>query len=247
MRLDNCAALRPRPLDQIDGLRLAYRGARPEDVLAGVYAEFPDEVALVSSFGADAAVLLHMVSRIDRDFPVLMLETQMLFQETLDYQRELSEHLGLRNVRNLTPDAAEVSREDPDGTLNAFNADACCDLRKVRPLDRALRRWPVTISGRKRFQAATRASIEVFDVQDGRLRVNPLADWSAVEVRAYMTEHGLPLHPLVARGYPSIGCAPCTTPVRPGEDARAGRWRGVDKIECGIHYGADGRILRVAS
>ncbi len=103
MRLDDCTALRPRPLDQLDGLRLAYRGARPEDVLAGVYAEFPDEVALVSSFGADAAVLLHMVSRIDRDFPVLMLETQMLFPETLAYQTELSAHLGLRNVRNLRP------------------------------------------------------------------------------------------------------------------------------------------------
>lgn len=247
MRLDNCAALRPRPLDQIDGLRLAYRGARPEDVLAGVYAEFPDEVALVSSFGADAAVLLHMVSRIDRDFPVLMLETQMLFQETLDYQRELSEHLGLRNVRNLTPDAAEVSREDPDGTLNAFNADACCDLRKVRPLDRALRRWPVTITGRKRFQASTRAGLEVFEADGPRLKVNPLALWRSEEIRSYMDRYDLPRHPLVARGFPSIGCEPCTTRVLPGEDERAGRWRGTDKVECGIHFGADGRILRKAS
>lgn len=246
MRLDDCTTLKAHPLEQLDGLRLAYRGARPEDVLAGVYADFPDDVALVSSFGADAAVLLHMVSRIDPRFPVLMLETQMLFPETLAYQSELAAHLGLLNLRNLRPDPAEVAAVDPDGTLNGRDPDACCDLRKVRPLDRALRRWPVTISGRKRFQAATRSTIEVFDVQDGRLRVNPLADWTAGDVRAYMTEHDLPLHPLVAKGYPSIGCAPCTTPVRPGEDPRAGRWRGVDKVECGIHYGADGRILRAS-
>jgi len=246
MRLDDCTTLRAHPLDELEGLRLAYRGARPEDVLAGVYAEFPDEVALVSSFGADAAVLLHMVSRIDRRFPVLMLETQMLFPETLAYQSELAAHLGLQNLRNLRPDPAEVAAVDPDGTLNAQDADACCDLRKVRPLDRALRRWPVTISGRKRFQSSTRAEIEVFEAQDGRLRVNPLASWNATDVRAYMAQHGLPLHPLVSRGYPSIGCAPCTTPVKPGEDARAGRWRGVDKVECGIHIGADGRILRAS-
>jgi phosphoadenosine phosphosulfate reductase len=247
MRLDHHDGLKARPLDQLEGLRLAFAGARPEDVLAGAYAEFPGEVALVSSFGADAAVLLHMVAQIDRDFPVLMLETLMLFPETLEYQRTLAAHLGLRNVRNVYPKPAELMVEDPDGTLNRRDPDACCDLRKVRPLDRALARWPVTISGRKRFQAATRSTIEVFEAQDGRLRVNPLADWSAQDVRAYMTDHALPLHPLVDRGFPSIGCAPCTTAVRPGEDPRAGRWRGVDKVECGIHYGTDGRILRRAS
>ncbi|MBA3326029.1 MAG: phosphoadenylyl-sulfate reductase [Rhodobacteraceae bacterium] len=247
MRLDPYAGLKAQPLEALDGLRLAFAGARPQDLLAGVYAEFPGEVALVSSFGADAAVLLHMVSEMDRDFPVLMLETLMLFPETLAYQRDLAMHLGLRNVRNIYPDAAELMADDPDGTLNRRDPDACCDLRKVRPLDRTLQRWPVTISGRKRFQASTRSTIEVIEAHDDRLRINPLADWSAGEVRAYMTAHALPLHPLVARGYPSIGCAPCTTAVRPGEDDRAGRWRGAEKVECGIHYGADGRILRAAN
>ncbi len=246
MRLDPNVAVRARPLDRIDALRLTYGGARPRDVLAGVHAEFPGQVALISSFGADAAVLLHMVSEIDRAFPVLMLDTLMLFQETLDYQRELVGILGLTNVRNLRPDPADLLREDPDDTLNRRDTDGCCDIRKVRPLERALAEFTVTISGRKRFQAATRSEIEVFEAHEGRLRINPLASWGSPDIRAYMAARGLPPHPLVAKGYPSIGCAPCTTPVAPGEDPRAGRWRGSDKTECGIHFGADGRSRRAS-
>jgi phosphoadenosine phosphosulfate reductase len=244
MRLDQDVAYRARPLDRIEALRLTYGGARPQDLLAGVYAEFPGEVALISSFGADAAVLLHMAAQIDRDFPVLMLDTLMLFQETLDYQRELASLLGLTNVQNLRPDPADLVRIDPGDTLHQRDTDACCDIRKMRPLERALELFPVSISGRKRFQAATRSRVEVFEAHEDRLRISPLAGWSAPDIRNYMTARGLPSHPLVARGYPSIGCAPCTTPVQPGEDPRAGRWRGSDKQECGIHFGADGRVLR---
>ena len=245
MRLDT--VVDSTPLDRLDALRLTYRGARAENVLAGILAEFPGQVALVSSFGAEAAVLLHMVSRIDPATPVLMIDTLMLFDETLAYQRDLSAHLGLRNVRHLRPEAADLAALDPDDTLHQRDPDACCVIRKVAPLDRALARWPVTVTGRKRFQSSTRAALEVFDADGPRLKVNPLAHWRAAEIRAYMDLHELPRHPLVARGYPSIGCAPCTTRVMPGEDARAGRWRGTDKIECGIHIGADGRILRAAS
>ena len=245
MRLES--ALRASPLDRIDGLRLAYAAARPEDVLAGVLAEFPGDVALVSSFGAEAAVLLNMVAELDRDLPVLMIDSLMLFPETLQYQRDLAAHLGLTNVQHLHPDAADLARLDPDGTLHQRDPDACCVIRKVAPLDRALRRWPVSISGRKRFQAATRAALDVFEWDDTRLRVNPLAHWQAADIRTYMDAHDLPRHPLVAKGFPSIGCAPCTTRVMPGEDERAGRWRGSEKVECGIHFGADGRILRAAS
>jgi phosphoadenosine phosphosulfate reductase len=244
MRLDQDVAYRARPLDRIEALRLTYGGARPQDLLAGVYAEFPGEVALISSFGADAAVLLHMAAQIDRDFPVLMLDTLMLFQETLDYQRELASLLGLTNVQNLLPDPSDLARIDPGDTLHQRDTDACCDIRKMRPLERALTLFPVSISGRKRFQATTRAQVEVFEAHEDRLRISPLAGWSAPDIRNYMTARGLPSHPLVARGYPSIGCAPCTTPVQPGEDPRAGRWRGSDKQECGIHFGADGRVLR---
>ena len=246
MRLEPVIPRRADPLDRIEALRLTYAGAQAQDVLAGVYAEFPDEMAVVSSFGADAAVLLHMVSEIDKAFPVLMLDTLMLFPETLAYQAELAALLGLTNVQNLTPDPEDVGGADPTGTLHQYDTDACCEIRKVLPLERALVRYPVTISGRKRFQAATRATLEVFERHDDRLRINPLAAWDARDLRDYMTAQALPLHPLVAQGYPSIGCAPCTTPVKPGEDARAGRWRGSEKIECGIHFGADGRIFRVA-
>lgn len=246
MRLD-CGALRAAPLDRVEALRLTYGDAPAEDVLAGALAEFPDQIALVSSFGAEAAVLLHMVSELDRDLPVLMIDSLMLFDETLDYQRTLSAHLGLTNVQHLQPDATDLARLDPDGTLHQRDTDACCVIRKVAPLDRALRRWPVTISGRKRFQASTRVALEVFEADGERLRINPLALWSAQDLRDYMTAHDLPRHPLVARGFKSIGCWPCTTPVADGEDDRAGRWRGSDKVECGIHFGADGRILRVAS
>jgi phosphoadenosine phosphosulfate reductase len=246
MRLDH-GALRAQPLDRIAALRLAFGAGEAEDVLAGVLAEFPGEVALVSSFGAEAAVLLKMVADIDRDLPVLMIDSLMLFEETLEYQRTLSTHLGLRNVQHLRPEPTDVARLDPDGTLHQWDMDACCDIRKVLPLERALRHWPVSISGRKRFQAATRAELEVFEEDGERLRVNPLAFWSAQDLRDYMDLHDLPRHPLVARGFRSIGCWPCTTPVADGEDDRAGRWRGSEKVECGIHYGADGRILRVAS
>jgi phosphoadenosine phosphosulfate reductase len=245
MRLES--VVRADPIDRVDGLRLAYRDVPAEDILAGVLAEFPDQAAMVSSFGAEAAVLLHMVAEIDRHLPVLMIDSLLLFEETLAYQRTLSDHLGLTNVQHLHPDAMDLARLDPDATLHQRDTDACCAIRKVAPLDRALRRWPVSITGRKRFQAHTRATLDVFEADGDRLRVNPLAHWSAQDLRAYMDAHDLPRHPLVARGFRSIGCWPCTTPVAEGEDDRAGRWRGSDKVECGIHFGADGRILRVAS
>lgn len=246
MRLDQ-GALRATPLDRVEGLRLTFGEASAEDVLAGVLAEFPGEVALVSSFGAEAAVLLKMVADIDRDLPVLMIDSLLLFEETLDYQRTLSQHLGLRNVQVLKPLELDLARLDPDATLHERDTDLCCEIRKVLPLDRALRRWPVSITGRKRFQASTRATLEVFEEDGERLKVNPLARWSAQDLKDYMDAHDLPRHPLVARGFKSIGCWPCTTPVAEGEDERAGRWRGSEKVECGIHFGADGRILRAAS
>lgn len=247
MRLDCAGALAAQPLDRVEALRLAYGDAPAEAVLEATLCAFPDQVAMVSSFGAEAAVLLKMIADIDRDLPVLMIDSLLLFEETLGYQRTLAAHLGLRNVQIIRPNPSDLARIDPDDTLHQRDPDSCCEVRKVLPLDRALRAWPVSISGRKRFQASSRAALEVFEPDGERLKVNPLAHWSAQDLRAYMDRHALPRHPLVAKGFRSIGCQPCTTPVRDGEDDRAGRWRGTDKIECGIHFGADGRILRVAS
>lgn len=233
-------------LDRAEALSLRWAGARPEAVIAATLAEFPGRAALVSSFGAESAVLLHMLAQVDRTAPVLLIDTLLLFEETLAYQRALADRLGLVNVRHLRPDRGTLARLDPEGTLHGRDPDACCGLRKVAPLDRARRRWPVTISGRKRHQTAERARLGLFESHGDRIEVSPLAGWTPAALAAYRERHALPAHPLVARGFRSIGCAPCTTPVAEGEDERAGRWRGRAKVECGIHFGPDGRVRRAA-
>ena len=174
---------------------------------------------------------------------MLFLDTEMLFPETLRHQEEVAEALGLSDVRRIAPDRGATFLRDGDGLLHRRDPDACCALRKTEPLARALAPFDAWITGRKRHQGRARAAMPLVEAADGRLKVNPLAGWSREDVRAYARAHDLPRHPLVARGYPSIGCAPCTTPVRPGEDERAGRWRGLDKDECGIHF-EDGRAVR---
>lgn len=202
------------------------------------------QVALVSSFGAESVVLLHLVSVIAPETPVLFVDTRMLFQETLDYQRELAEKLHLCDVRTIRAAQPRVAFEDPDGTLHQFNTDACCAVRKIEPLERALTPFDGWITGRKRFQGATRESVEFFEAEgDLRIKVNPLAHWGREDLEDYMINNRLPRHPLVAKGYPSIGCAPCTSPVKEGEDPRAGRWRNSQKTECGIHF-INGRATR---
>lgn len=202
--------------------------------------------ALVSSFGAESIVLLHMAAVIDRNTPVLFIDTEMLFTETLVYQTEVSERLGLTNLQIIR--AADIATRDPDGTLHQRDTDACCALRKTEPLNKALAGYDGWITGRKRFQSGTRAALEFFEIEDGtgRIKVNPLAHWAPEDVRAYMEENRLPRHPLVAKGYPSIGCFPCTSPVADGEDPRAGRWRDQNKDECGIHF-INGKMVRTGA
>ncbi|MCS6987753.1 MAG: phosphoadenylyl-sulfate reductase [Sphingomonadaceae bacterium] len=193
-------------------------------------------VAVVSSFGAESAVLLDMVAAVDRAAPVLFVNTLRLFPETLAYARELSRHLGLKDVRWLVPEQARLEERDPRALRWSYDPDGCCHVRKVEPLEAALTEFDCWISGRKRYQSATRAGLPKMERDAaGRLKLNPLADWTAEKLRAYAMRRGLPPHPLVAAGYLSIGCQPCTSRVRPGEDPRAGRWRGWDKTECGIH------------
>ena len=203
-------------------------------------------VALVSSFGAESVVLLHMISEIDKATPVIFLDTEMLFPETLTYQREVSEALGLTDVRVISPDRNEVLTEDVDGILHLADTDACCDLRKTRPLEKALADFGGWITGRKQFQNGQRAQLPLYEKDGRRIKVNPLAKWSAAELKSYMDAHNLPRHPLVSQGYPSIGCMPCTTRVSDHEDPRAGRWRGKEKTECGIHF-ENGNATRVVA
>lgn len=198
------------------------------------------KTALVSSFGAESVVLLHMASVMNRHTPILFLETGMLFPETLTYQKDLAQHLGLTDVRLIRPDTTDLFAQDQEGDLHQTNPDACCTIRKTAPLDRALEGFDAWITGRKRFQTGTRAALEFFEAGDLRLKINPLAHWTPEDVADYMDNNRLPRHPLVAQGYPSLGCAPCTARVAPGADPRSGRWQGQEKTECGIHFTARG-------
>ena len=242
-RLPDVLDTAPRFTDA-DAARLnaEFDGKSALDVLAAVLR--PDggvagRVAMVSSFGAESAVLLHLVAQVDPAAPVLFLETGKHFAETLAYRDLLIERLGLTNVINLRPDEAELAKKDESGLRWSYDPDGCCDIRKVRPLARALAGFDASITGRKAFQASTRAGLPRFELDRtdsaGRLKVNPIIDWALADVAAYFAAHDLPAHPLVEQGYPSIGCSPCTSKVAPGEDPRSGRWTGWDKVECGIH------------
>lgn len=220
-------------------LNAAYRHHSAIAVLArALHDPEAGRLALVSSFGAESVVLLHMVALARRDTPVIFLETGMLFAETLVYQQELAERLGLTDMRIIRPDPARLAAEDGDAALHRRAPDACCALRKTAPLQGALQGFDGWITGRKRYQGGARAGLEFFEVEEGasRLKVNPLAHWQRGDAQTYIEENRLPRHPLVARGYPSIGCMPCTAPVKEGEDERAGRWQGSIKTECGIHF-----------
>ncbi len=201
-------------------------------------------IALVSSFGAESVVLLHMISVMKPDTPVIFIDTEMLFPETIQYQLDLVEALDLRDLRRIRPAPVRVAAHDPDGLLHQTDTDSCCALRKTVPLQTALGGFDAWITGRKRFQGNSRQTLDFFENElDMRIKINPLAHWSPQDVQDYIINNRLPRHPLVAKGYPSIGCAPCTSPVKEGEDPRAGRWRGSKKEECGIHF-VDGKIVR---
>ncbi len=192
-------------------------------------------IAVVSSFGAESAVLLALVAEIDPTTPVLFVDTGQHFPETLAYRDTLAWHLGLSDLRSPSLTPAEQAAHDPDGELWAFDPEACCRLRKVAPLDRALAPFEAWITGRKRHQAFTRTALPVHERVDGRVKVNPLAAWTPAQIMAEFERRALPRHPLAENGYLSIGCAPCTRAVAAGEDPRAGRWAGMAKVECGIH------------
>jgi phosphoadenosine phosphosulfate reductase len=222
-------------VEQAARLNALLGDATPQQVIAASVREFGDEIAAVSSFGADSAVLLHMIAEVDPDLPILFLDTGKHFGETLEYRNALAADLGLRRLEIVHPKAEVLSARDPDGLLHKASTDACCDIRKVEPMARAVEPYSAWLTGRKRFQAATRGELPAFEAVGERARINPLARWTTADLADYMRRHALRENPLVAYGYLSIGCFPCTQPVQPGEDARSGRWAGQAKIECGIH------------
>lgn len=210
--------------------------------------EFAGKIALFSSFGADSALLIALVAEIDPTVPVLFLETGKHFNETLEYLDHLTALFGLKDVRLLKPKEDLLHRIDPDGTLWNKQPNRCCWLRKVEPLERHLKEsgFEAVITGRKSYQTTERGKLETIELyDDGKFRINPLAGWQKAALKAAFDIRALPQHPLVAQGYPSIGCKPCTSIVLPGQDERAGRWahtrgdEGIQKTECGIHLQED--------
>lgn len=236
-RLDTAARF---TVDQAEALNARFAGVGTVEMLEAVLKDgLAGRIAAVSSFGAESAVLLHLLARIDKAVLVLFLDTGKHFPETLAYRDELVARIGLTNLINLTPEQEDIAKRDENGLRWSYDPDGCCEIRKVAPLAKALMGFDASFTGRKGFQSATRAGLARFELDTtdaaGRLKVNPLADWSSDQIESYFTATGLPPHPLVKQGYPSIGCSPCTSKVAPGEDPRAGRWRGWDKTECGIH------------
>jgi phosphoadenosine phosphosulfate reductase len=223
-------------LPPADTLDRALRNASPREVIAAALKTVGREkLALVSSFGTQSAALLKVMADADPAIPVIFLDTGWLFEETLAYRDTLIAKLGLRDVRSIKPSEDTLSREDPERDLWFNNPDACCRIRKMQPLQRALQPFAAWINGRKRFQGGLRSDIAVVEQDGARLKFNPFANVSRDEIEAFFKSADLPPHPLTASGYLSVGCMPCTSRASADEDERAGRWRGRPKTECGIH------------
>ena len=222
--------------DRLARLNGELRDASAQTILrASIVREWPEKLTYVSSFGAESAVMLALIADVDPDLPIVFLETGMHFPQTLDYKEEITERLGLTNVIDVQPNATEQKILDPTNTLWKSHTDACCALRKVRPLEPALKGYNAWITGRKRFHGGARLNLPVFEHAADRFKVNPLAGWTQNDVDQFFEYRALPKHPLVAQGYPSIGCWPCTKPAADPSDIRSGRWSGQDKTECGLH------------
>ncbi|MGE0211622.1 MAG: phosphoadenylyl-sulfate reductase [Parvibaculaceae bacterium] len=216
------------------------------ELLSALVERLGRRIALVSSFGAESAVLLHMAAEVDRSIPVIFIDTGKLFWETRYYRSKLVDRLGLSDIRTVRPLAGDIARADADGSLHKSAPDACCHVRKTLPLQRALEGFDAWIGGRKRFHGGERSGIATLSVDtDGRLKADPLARMGYEDLQAYFQAHELPRHPLSERGYLSVGCVPCTVKGGSAEDPRAGRWSGLEKTECGIHWSLNGKPIRI--
>lgn len=219
-----------------DALNARFEGVDALTMLKAVFAEgLAGKVGVVSSFGTESAVLLDLVAKADPTIDVIFVDTLKMFAETLNYRDLLIKRFGFTNSRTISPLPDVIAAKDETGLRWSYDPDGCCEIRKVEPMKRAKAGLDAWISGRKAFQSVTRQNLPRFEVEDGRLKINPLGDWTKTDLEAWFARHDLPRHPLESQGYLSIGCEPCTSKVLPGEDPRAGRWRGWDKVECGIH------------
>ncbi len=233
-------------LNNVNDILEAYAGLEGRDLIRTMARDYKGRIALLSSFGAESSVLLHMISEIDPSLPVIFLDTEKLFPETIAYRDLLVEELELTDVRVVKPDPFDITQQDSNGDLHATSPDQCCHIRKSLPMEKAFAGFEVMLSGRKRFHGAGRTDLQFVSIDGDRLKVEPLAGFTALDLRTYMVNHQLPSHPLRLQGYRSIGCVPlqCTSPGGTDNNPREGRWMGSDKTECGIHFTANGKIIR---
>lgn len=227
-------------------LNQQYRDAAPEAIIAAAAQAFSGRIAMLSSFGTEAGAGLALLARVDRSIPVLFLDTKRHFAQTLSYRDTLVETLGLENLVTLEPDPQDETRLDGDQRLYRRDGDACCHIRKVKPLAKGLAGYDALITGRKRYHGGERQALDPFEFDGERVKVNPFVSLSAKEFTELFRSLDLPAHPLLEQGYPSVGCWPCTAPAE-GEGTREGRWAGTGRSECGIFDPARTERARRAS
>ncbi len=214
-------------LRELADVSATLESAPSTEIVSWAWDRYGDDLVLAASF--QDCVLIDLAAQVAPEIEVVFLDTQYHFAETLWYVDEVRRRYDL-NLRVMEPEIApdNLWQRDPDG---------CCALRKVEPLARALEGKAAWMTGLRRIEAPTRANAPIvsYDVGRGLVKVNPIATWTDLDVKGYVQDRGLPVHPLAGHGFTSIGCWPCTRPVGDGGDARAGRWAGTDKIECGLH------------
>ncbi|MAZ46566.1 MAG: phosphoadenylyl-sulfate reductase [Rickettsiales bacterium] len=207
----------------------------PEEILKFSIKKFGNKITYICSFGTESAIILHMISKIDKKFPIFLLNTHFLFPETIAYKNTLLKKLNLTNCLDIFPDQLLIKKEDPENILWKNNTNRCCQIRKVKPLDKILKNYSSWISGRKSYHQGERINLKPFELLNEKIVVNPLISIKKSETENYFEENDLPKHPLLDEGYFSIGCIHCTFKTTEDNNIRSGRWKNKIKTECGIH------------
>ena len=225
--------------NEVKELNKEFHKSSPEEIIRKSHNLFKDKIVYISSFGIESAIILHMISQIDKNFPIALLNTNFLFKQTLGYKNKLIKRLNLKNFIEIFPDNSNLQKDDPNNNLWKSDVEKCCELRKVKPLNKFLKKYNAWISGRKSYQGGERFDVQPFEFNNGKVVVNPLANFEKKLVLLYFNNNNLPKHPLVEEGYLSVGCTHCTFKPKNIEDPRSGRWINQTKTECGIHYKKD--------
>jgi len=223
------------PTELISSLNKRCLGLDPEKILEVSIRKFKSKITYICSFGTESAIILHMISKINKNFPIFLLNTHFLFPETIVYKNKLLKKFSLTNCSDIFPDESLIKKKDPENNLWKNNTDGCCEIRKVKPLDKALKNYSSWISGRKSYHQGQRIDLNPFELLNEKIVVNPLINITKQEVENYFEVNNLPKHPLLNDGFFSIGCIHCTFKTTDKNDIRSGRWKNKIKTECGIH------------